>query len=139
MFGGLRLNERQQAFVLLRRAQELEGDAALADGAHHRGDFERRLVSPGSDFKIKNIVNPHVSLALDDAAAHREVEHRPLAADFSTGKGKKQPHGYPKVLTTVDRMSRLIQSNPRRQEAATALRTRKRGQEEDRCQPLTGR
>jgi len=30
MFGGLRLNKGQETFVLLRRAEELEGDPALA-------------------------------------------------------------------------------------------------------------
>ena len=68
-------------------------------------------MSPGRDFQIKNIVDPHVGLALDDAAAHREVEDRSLAADLAAGKGEKQPHWNPEMFTTVDRMARTVQSD----------------------------
>ena len=109
MLGGLRLYEGQETFVLLRGTQELEGDPALADRADHCGHLQRRLVRPSGNFQVKNIIDPHVRLALDDTAPHREVEHRPLASDFPSGEGQIQAHGNPEMFATVDRMARIVQ------------------------------
>src|SRR5690349_507715 len=107
MFGGLRLNERQQALVVLRGAEELEGDSTRAHRTHHGGDFQRRLLSSRRNFEIENVVDPHVRLTLDDAAAHRQVEHGALATDFAAREGKKEPNGNPEMLAAVQRMVRL--------------------------------
>ena len=111
MISGLRLNKGQQPLVVLCGAQEFEGDAARADGAHHCGDLQRRLMRAGRDLEVKNIIHAHVRFALDDAATHREIEHGTLAADLSPGEREIQSYRNPKVLAPVYRMPRPIQSN----------------------------
>src|SRR5690348_11461842 len=78
-------------------------------------------------------------LAFDDAAAHREVEDSALTADLAAGEREVQPHGNSEMLAAVDWMARPVQSDPRGQEPATALRTGERRQQKDRRHPLARR
>lgn len=100
----MRLNEGQQAFILLSLAEKLEGDAARAHRPHHGSDFDGSFVFGKDDLQVKDIVNPHVSVALDDAPAHGEVEDGPLTPDLSTGKRQAQTNRNTKVLPSLDHM-----------------------------------
>jgi hypothetical protein len=66
---------------------------------------------PGRDLEVKNIIDAHVRFAPDDATTHREIEYGTLAADLSPGEREIQSYRNPKVLATVYRMARPIQSN----------------------------
>src|SRR4029434_8354853 len=88
MFCGLELGECEQSFVFLRRSQELERDTTWADRTDHCGDFQRRFLRPRSDLQVKNIVDTHLCCALDDAATHREIQHRSFTPDFSSREGE---------------------------------------------------
>ena len=94
----------QQSFVLLALRRNLK--------AMPRGLTERTIAATSTggfilgddDFQVKNIINLHLGLALDDAAAQREVQHGSFASDLSSGKREAQPHRNPEVFTAVDGM-----------------------------------
>ena len=82
----LGLDESKQALVLLGGSKELEGDAASAHRTDHRGHFKRRFTFPKRQLQIEDVVRMDLGLALDDTAAHREIEHRSLTANLAPGK-----------------------------------------------------
>ena len=109
MFRSLCLNEGEQTLIVLGSAQELERDTSLTDRAHHRGNFERRLLTPGCNLEVENIVDAHLRFTLNDASAHRQVEHRALAAYLSAGERQVEPYGNAKMLAAVDWVAGAVQ------------------------------
>ena len=108
MIGGLSLDEREQAFIFLCRAEKLERDPTWTDGAHHGGDFQWMILLACGNFQIKDIVDVHLSLALDDAAAHRQVQDRAFSAYFSPREREKKPDGNSEVFATIHRVTRIV-------------------------------
>ena len=111
MIGGLSLDEREQAFVFLGRAEKLERDPPWTDGAHHGGDFQWLILLACGNFQIEDIVDVHLGLALDDAAAHRQVQDRAFSAYFPPREREKKPNGNSEVLATIHRVPRIVESD----------------------------
>jgi hypothetical protein len=62
------LDKGSQPFILLRSAQELERNPSSADGTNNGCRLDRGLILGKDDLEVKNIINPHMSLTLDNAA-----------------------------------------------------------------------
>ena len=107
-------------------SQELEPDAASAHGADDRGDFKGRLPFAKRQLQIEDIVRMDLGLALNDTAAHRQIKHRSLTADFAPGKREIKPHGNPEMLSPVDQVSGMVRPETERQKAVAARGTAKR-------------
>ena len=80
------LDEGKQALMLLGCSKEFEGDAASAHGTDHRGHFKRGLTFTKRQLQIEDVVRVDLGFALDDTAAHREIEHRSLTANLAPGE-----------------------------------------------------
>jgi hypothetical protein len=55
-----------------------------------------------------------LGLALDDTAAHREIEHRSLTTDLAPGEREIESHGNPEVFAAINRMRGMVQPKMRR-------------------------
>ena len=110
----LGLDKGKQALVLLGGSKELEGDAASAHGTDHRGHFKREFTFTNRQLQIEDVVRMDLGLALDDTAAHREIEHRSLTTDLAPGEREIESHGNPEVFAAIDRMRGMVQPKMRR-------------------------
>src|SRR5512147_1516889 len=108
MIGGLSLDEREQAFVFLGRAEKLERDPPWTDGTHHRGDFQWLILLACGNLQVEDIVDVHLSLTLNDAAAHRQVQDSAFSAHFSSREREKKPHRNSEVFAPIHRVTRII-------------------------------
>ena len=108
VIGGLGLNECEQPFVFLGRSQELEGDSAWANRSYHRSDLQRLIPCTGRNLQIKDVIDAHLRFALDDAAAHREIQHGSLAADLASREREIEPDGNSEMLTPINRVAGMI-------------------------------
>jgi hypothetical protein len=100
--------------------EELERNAASAYGTDHRSHFKRRFTFAKRQLQIENVVRMDLGLALDDTAAHREIEHRSLTANLTSRKREKESHGNAKVFASVYRMRGMVQSKTGCQKTMTA-------------------
>jgi len=62
------VNETLKAFIVLRFAEEFEGNAAWAYRTHHRRHFERRVLIGNRHLQIEDVIDVNLRLTLDDAA-----------------------------------------------------------------------
>ena len=113
----LGLDKGKQALVLLCGSKKLEGDATSACRTDHRGHFERKFTIANRQLQIEDVVRMNLCLALDDTAAHREIEHRSLTANLAPGKREIESHGDPEVFAAIDRMRGMVQPKTGRQKA----------------------
>src|SRR3954462_2487874 len=101
-------------------SEKLECNAASAHGTDHRSHFKRRLTFAKRQLQIENVIRMDLGLALDDTAAHREIEHRSLTANLTSREREIESHGNAKVFASVYRMRGMVQSKTRRQKTMAA-------------------
>ena len=114
------MDKGKQALVFLGGSKELEGDAASAYGTDHRGHFKRKFTIAKRQLQIEDVVHMDLRLALDDTAAHREIEHRSLTADLAPRKREIESHWNPEVFAAIDRMLSLAEPQARREKSMAA-------------------
>ncbi|CUS39268.1 hypothetical protein COMA2_70055 [Candidatus Nitrospira nitrificans] len=85
-------------------AEKLEGNAAHTHGPYHGSDFDGRFILGEGNLQIKNIVDPNVGLALDDAPTQGEVQHHALAPHLPSGKRQAQPNRDPEMFPALNRV-----------------------------------
>jgi len=114
------MDESQEPFIFLRSPQKFERDPARAHRPNHRGDFKRSVIILQRDLQIKDIVEMHRSLALDNAPAHRDIQDCSLPPHFASGEGQEQTDGNPQVFTPIHHSGRITASQARGWESETA-------------------
>ena len=97
----MRVDKSEKAFVLLGLAEKLERDATRTHGPHYGSDFDGSFIFGDDDLQVKNIVNMHVSLTLDDTTAQGEIHYDSRASDFPSGKGQAKPYRNTKMFTAL--------------------------------------
>src|ERR1043165_10036222 len=100
-------------------SEELEGDASSTHGTDHRSHLKRRFIFAKRQLHIENVIRMDLGLARDDTATHREVEHRALPADLTSGKREVKSHGNSEVFASLDGLGGLVQSKTGRQKNRT--------------------
>jgi len=80
------MNELKEPFVFLGLSEKLECNAPRADGSNYRRHFNRGLIGGDPDFQIKNVVDMHLSMALNNTAAQRQIHDSAFAPHFPARK-----------------------------------------------------
>ena len=93
----------------------------------------------GGDLQIKNVVDPDLSFAPDEAAADRKIHDNPFTAHFASRERQIQAYRDAEMFTTFDVVSRNNDSETGCDEAATALLAAERRHHEQRGHPLAHR
>lgn len=115
------LDKGEEPFVLLCLSQELEGDSSYTDRANHRRNFYRSFPFGKRDFKIENVVEPDMGLALDNAPTQRDVENRSFPAHHSPGKREAEPNWNTEMFTAFERLTTIRPTNTAIQKPMAAV------------------